>query len=237
MTRRHRLLLILPPSGLLVLLSLYLLGSLLCGLISLEGQEAAEGEASIDLYLRSNGVHTDLILPRRALDIDWSQRLDGLPLAAGTADFLAFGWGDREFYLATPGWGDLKLSTALRALTGFDGTVLHVESLSPPTSGPRTRHLRVSARQYRQLAAFVNASFATAEGESAPASPIPAAHYNDHDSFFVARGHYSLFVTCNEWARQGLAAAEVRRPLWSPFDWALFHQLPTPDAAPSQSAR
>lgn len=56
---------------------------------------------------------------------------------------------------------------------------------------------------------------------------IAGAHYGANDAFFEARGHYSLFETCNEWTRRGLAAAGVRVPVWAPFDKALFYQLPS----------
>jgi uncharacterized protein (TIGR02117 family) len=135
--------------------------------------------------------------------------------------YLAFGWGDRGFYLTTPSWADLRLSTALGALTGLDSTVIHVEAMPPPAIDAKTRRLRLSPTAYRALAHYVAASFA-----GAAAAPIPGAHYNTHDEFFEARGHYSVFATCNEWARRGLAVAWVRTALWSPFDIALFYQLP-----------
>jgi uncharacterized protein (TIGR02117 family) len=183
----------------------------------------------VDIYLHSNGVHADLLLPVVALDIDWRQRLpsyDDPDVANGGFPYLAFGWGDRSFYLTTPTWSDLDVTTALLALSGLDGTVMHVQSASPPPLGPRSAKLSLTADQYHQLVEYIDQSF-----QHDPAgAPIPIAgahYYGRHDAFYEARGHYSLFNTCNEWTRGALARAGQRTAAWAPFDIALFHQIRT----------
>jgi len=187
------------------------------------------GPKQVEIYIHSNGVHADLLLPVRALDIDWRKRLpsyDDPDLVDGGYSYLAFGWGDRAFYLSTPTWADLDLSTALLALSGLDGTVMHVQSASPPPPGSRTAKLSLTADQYRQLVDFIDQSFQH-DAEGAPI-PISGAHYyGRHDAFFEARGHYSLFNTCNEWTRQALVHAGQRTAIWAPFDVALFHYIRT----------
>lgn len=213
-------------SALLLLLFSYLVLAVVLGLwpVNRDFRSSPDG---VDIYVASNGVHTDLILPRVVLDIDWRQRLPQAMLHAQPAAqaYLAFGWGERRFYLDTPTWQDLRATTALRALTGLNQTVLHVEAMAQPTSNASSRHLRISAAQYRDLVSYIVANLAVDEHGGAVA--IAEAHYNDHDSFFEANGRYSLFMTCNEWARRGLTSAGIRGPLWSPFDWALLYQLPT----------
>lgn len=61
-----------------------------------------------------------------------------------------------------------------------------------------------------------------ANGQSAS---VKGHHYNDHDAFYEALGHYSAYTTCNEWTRNALDAAGVRVPVWAPFERALFWQL------------
>jgi len=187
------------------------------------------GPKEIEIYVVSNGVHADLLLPVSALDIDWRRRLpsfDDEDVANGGFPYLAFGWGDRAFYLTTPTWSDLKLSTALLALSGLDSTVMHVQAASPPPTGPRARRLSLTAPQYRQLVDYIDRSFAH-DPDGAP-MPIPGAHYfGRHDAFYEARGHYSAFNTCNEWTRQALYEAGQPTALWAPFDVALFHHLRT----------
>jgi uncharacterized protein (TIGR02117 family) len=202
----------------------YLGAAALCGLI-ITGGKADSGPRDIRIFVRSNGVHADLVLPVSALDIDWRKHLlieDPDVLNGGFA-YLSFGWGDRGFYLTTPTWSDFKLPTALKALSGLDSTVMHVEAANAPASGPLSAELRLSAEQYRRLADFVDQSFVH-DAEGAPI-PIPGAHYGPHDAFYAARGHYSPIDTCNEWTREALAHADLRTPLWAPFDVALFHHL------------
>lgn len=210
--------------SLLALVLLYMLAALLLGLLTCN-RDYRPTPDGIDVFIRSNGVHTDIALPVAALGIDWRRRL---PLASwqtlAPEAYLAFGWGDRKFYLETPSWNDLKLSTALLALSGADDALLHVEAIARPRPGARVRHLRLSPAAYRQLVRDIDAQFApTPNGTVAP---IAGAHYSRDDVFFAAQGHYSLFITCNEWSRQRLARAGVRSPLWSPFDWALM-RLPS----------
>lgn len=202
----------------------YFSAALIGGLLGRGGQ-AASGPPAVDVYLRTNGVHADLVLPVKALDVDWRRRL---PFVESDPDlnYVAFGWGDREFYLTTPSWGDLRTTTALKALSGLDDSVMHVEA-APPPSPLASRHpiaqLHVSERQYRLLVEFVEASFQRDGAGSIIL--IQGAHYNDHDAFFEARGHYSAVNTCNEWTRRALQHADLRVPLWAPFDVALFRHL------------
>ncbi|MGH6609774.1 MAG: DUF2459 domain-containing protein, partial [Burkholderiaceae bacterium] len=75
----------------------------------------------IPIYLRTNGVHAELILPTRTESVDWS--IDHPPVhmraLAEPHEWIAFGWGDLGFFANTPTWADLKLGTALTALSGL----------------------------------------------------------------------------------------------------------------------
>ena len=185
------------------------------------------GPKEIEIYVQTNGVHADLLLPVSALDIDWRKRLPSFEdpdLADGGFSYMAFGWGDRAFYLTTPKWSDLKISTALLALSGLDGTVMHVQAANPPLTGANARQVHLSAAQYHELTAYIEESFA--HDAAGAAIPIPGAHYyGRHDAFYEAVGHYSAFNTCNEWTRRGLARAGQITPLWAPFDIALMHHI------------
>jgi hypothetical protein len=64
------------------------------------------------VYALSNGVHTDLVFKVDQLDATFRNQL-AAPL--GIKPYVAIGWGDKGFYLHTPSWAELKLSTALRA--------------------------------------------------------------------------------------------------------------------------
>lgn len=68
------------------------------------------------IYVQSNGIHTDVCLPAITKEFNW---LDFVPkedfLNNQSFDFITIGWGDKGFFLDTPTWAELKVSTALNA--------------------------------------------------------------------------------------------------------------------------
>ena len=99
----------------------YLLAAAIGGAIPRNAgwREPAEG---VTIYVASNGVHTGLLLPARGGGNDWSDLVRPGHLAdpryAGAHYW--FGWGERQFYLETPTWGDVRFSTVARAIAGSD---------------------------------------------------------------------------------------------------------------------
>lgn len=63
------------------------------------------------IYLASNGVHLDIVIPIRNLDSLLLLDLHHM----SNEKYMAFGWGDEEFYLNTPTWDDLSFLTAFKA--------------------------------------------------------------------------------------------------------------------------
>jgi uncharacterized protein (TIGR02117 family) len=217
-------------AAILVLAAAYLLAALVLGLVP-ENANSTQPKDGISVYLISNGVHADLLIPVSALDPKWRARLVGSQSELAGVPYLAFGWGDREFYLNTPTWADLRASVALRALLGHDQTVVHVQPSGPPLASAKSRdelrRIRVTTAQMEQLLGYLERGFALdGAGE---VEPIAGASYQGLDRFYPAVGHYSVFTTCNEWVRAGLAVAGVRVPRWAPFGRAIFYQLPNVD--------
>jgi uncharacterized protein (TIGR02117 family) len=72
----------------------------------------------VAIYIKTNGVHTDLVVPVKNEQLDWSREIkfSNAHLPDTTAiKYLAMGWGDKGFYLQTPTWADLKFSVAFKA--------------------------------------------------------------------------------------------------------------------------
>lgn len=170
----------------------------------------------ITIYVETNGVHTDLVLPKRAGGIDWTRLVRpehfGDPRYAGY-DHLAFGWGERHFYLETPTWADVRPLTVLHAAIGSDETLVHVEYLPEPRPGPTVRPIVLRPAEYRRLAAFIRASIHAAPGET----PQIDRGYQDFDTFYGAKGRYDALMTCNAWTGAALRHAGVRVGAWTPF--------------------
>jgi uncharacterized protein (TIGR02117 family) len=172
----------------------------------------------IPIYVESNGVHTDFVVPVRTAAVDWTKHLpfDWFEEADDTFEYLCFGWGDRGFYLETPGWKELRLSVAFKALFFLGSSAMHVTYYRwPPAVSADCRELRITREQYERLAAYLLASFG--RDDAGRLARIDHAGYTAHDRFFAATGTYSLFHTCNGWTGAGLDAIGVKAGLWTPF--------------------
>jgi uncharacterized protein (TIGR02117 family) len=170
----------------------------------------------IKVYIVSNAVHADVIVPVYTSVIDWNKsfsRFD-FPRDVSTETHVAFGWGDRGFFLETKTWNDLKVSTAANALLIPSKSCMHVFFTRPE----RYRHptaVNISVEQYAKLVEFINDSFETdSEGNR---SQIEGYAYSSTDAFFEARGQYHLLNTCNSWVGRALQTAGVKVPWLSPM--------------------
>jgi len=128
---------------------------------------------------------------------------------------MAIGWGDRGFYLETPTWDDLKLSTALNALLLPSESVVHVACTRSPDGYAGVKRVLLSDRQYTQLCESIQASLLPS-GQSAT-SLIAGRAYGKYDAFYQARGSYNCFYTCNSWVGGRLSDAQVTTPLFTPL--------------------
>ena len=112
----------------LILLAIFAyVAILIVGLIPVNS-DFQRSEEGITIYVISNAVHADLVLPKSTSTIDWSQKFLGSKFAEDNKDdsHIAFGWGDRGFFLETETWDDFKLSTAANALLLPSGSCMHV---------------------------------------------------------------------------------------------------------------
>lgn len=195
---------------------LYLTGAYMAGKIP-QNDPVPDGE--ITLYLHSNGVHADVVMPLSDDLFDWTAIIDPAdsPEGRGNAKmrYVGIGWGERNFYLNTPKWSDLTVPTALQALSGINATLIHAYYYEePPPEGEHTVKFTVSREQYRRLSANLSRHFKLKQGR---AVPIAGAHYSRNDAFYEARGRYHLFNTCNSWLNRRLTESGIRGVVWTPF--------------------
>lgn len=177
---------------------------------------------AVQAYVLSNGVHTDLVFPLRSAAIDWTALFPPAHFEAvpPDAEFVAIGWGDREFYLHTPTWADLTARRALGALAGGNRALLHVSYLRRAQLREHAWRLPLAPEQYAQLIAYVRATLPAGR-----AQPIALARYGTNDAFYEAEGGYHLFETCNTWTGRGLRRAGVTVSRWTPFDFNVVWHL------------
>nr|WP_233150774.1 TIGR02117 family protein [Sphingomonas sp. BT553] len=186
--------------------------------INRDWRPAADG---VTIFIETNGIHTGIIVPKMAAGIDWRPIARPEHLADpryAHFDHLAFGWGERTFYLETPTWADVRPSTIVAAAIGSDDTLVHVEHLPRPVPGRNVRAVVLSVAEYRRLAAFIAAGFAPGGGHR--------PGYAGYDAFYTATGHYDAIRTCNAWTGNALAVAGVRVGMWTPFPATVMQWFP-----------
>ncbi|MFC4847467.1 TIGR02117 family protein [Hephaestia sp. GCM10023244] len=202
-------------TGVALLTAVYVTAGLVGGAIPANARWRPPA-TGITIYVETNGVHTDLILPKRAAGIDWTRLVRpehfGDPRYT-RLDHLAFGWGERHFYLETPTWADVRPLTVLRAAFGSDATLVHVTYLPRPRPTVSVRPIVLGTAEYRRLVAFIRASIDAAPGEM----PRISRGYQDFDTFYGAKGRYDALMTCNAWTGAALRHAGVRVGAWTPF--------------------
>ena len=199
----------------------YLLIVTLLSFVSVN-EDLVENQNEIPIYILTNGVHTDVVLPIKNEHHDWTSQLkfEHTKSKDTTNQYVAFGWGDKGFYLETPTWADLKPSTAIKAASGLSSSAMHVTFYKSLKENKSCKKIQISLENYKKMIAFINESFQTKSGEFLKIETD--AVYGKHDVFYEANGSYSLFYTCNSWANQALKAANQKAALWTISDSGIF---------------
>jgi uncharacterized protein (TIGR02117 family) len=179
-------------------------------------------EEGIDIYILSNGVHTDLVLPGKNKYKDWTLliKAENTLSKDSNISFIAFGWGDKGFYLETPTWSDLKCSTAFKAMFAMNTCAMHVCNYKSLTENKRCKKICISEENYKRLVTYISSSFL--RNNAGDYRCISGSHYNEYDAFYEAKGSYSLLNTCNTWANEGLKVSGIRSCIWTPLDKGIF---------------
>ncbi|KYP14465.1 TIGR02117 family protein [Flavihumibacter sp. CACIAM 22H1] len=205
----------------LLFIGLYLLTAYLLSSIKVE-READNGQ-EVTIYILTNGVHTDIVVPAKNEQINWTEtvRYNHTTGNDSSASWLAMGWGDKGFYLQTPTWAELKPSVAFRAAFGLGSSAIHTTYYKQLKESEICRKIRISKQQYQRLVNYIKASFQTDSGGQVQ-HIITTANYGTTDAFYEAKGSYSLFKTCNTWANNVLKAAGQKACYWTAFDTGIF---------------
>ena len=180
----------------------------------------------IEIFIVSSDVHADLVLPIKTGEMNWRTKFPATCFAGDTttATHVAIGWGDKGFFLETPTWADLKLSTTAKALFWPTDSCLHVSLTYAPLVNEDVRSVRISAAQYASLIAAIESSFRF--GPSQELVQIPDAAYGMNDGFFESHGSYHCLNTCNSWVGSVIRQAGIRAAWLTPLPKTVFMYLP-----------
>ncbi|TDX93008.1 uncharacterized protein (TIGR02117 family) [Chryseobacterium daecheongense] len=186
---------------------------------------AKEGDQKkeIPIYIYTNGVHTDIVMPVKNDLQDWSSKIPFSNVRSGQTDYnyIGIGWGDKGFYLDTPTWADLKFSTAFKAAFWLSESAMHCTYYKTMKEGSDCKMVMISRAQYKDLIQFVEAKFDKDQNGNFILIPTDAV-YSDNDAFYDAKGKYSFLYTCNTWANDALKAAGQKAAFWTPSDFGIF---------------
>ena len=207
--------------GIVCFLLVYILISF--GLSKIEvNSDVTDDKKEIEIFIRTNGVHTDIVVPIKNDIKDWSKEIQFQKTKSkdSAMNYLSFGWGDKGFYLDTPTWSDLKMSTAFNAAFGLGESAMHTTFYKTIKEGNDCVTLSISKQEYRQLVNYIESSFE--RDKSGLPIFIVATTYGNNDSFYEAYGKYSLFYTCNTWANSALKSANQKAALWTNYDQGIL---------------
>ncbi len=171
------------------------------------GAEVAPGEGPpVVVHILNNGFHTDLAVPRAALE------RQGGPLAeasrsVGAGDWILVGWGDARFFVDTsPMEGRLLDGARAFFRPGNPSVVMLDPHAGDPTQGlpaGKVRTLSLSPAAFTAMTDRVEQSLALEDGRArlSTARPGSGAH------FFASREHFWIGYLCNSWTARVLNAA------------------------------
>lgn len=207
--------------GIIGFVIVYLLLAFGLSRITLNSEDEDKNE-DVTIYIKTNGVHTDIVVPIKNEYKDWSEKVQFAHIKSqdSTMQYIGFGWGDKGFYLNTPEWADLKLSTAFNAAFYLGTSAMHATFFKQIKESESCVKINISRTEYEKLIVYIEDSFQH-DTDGKPIL-ISATTYGQNDSFYEANRKYHLFYTCNTWANNALKASDQKAAFWTPSDTGIF---------------
>jgi uncharacterized protein (TIGR02117 family) len=167
-----------------------------------------------NIYLNTNGVHLDVALHQK----DMSPALSNSLIYFDNEKYVSFGWGDENFYINTPTWGELTFKNAATAMFWKSSTLMHLTRYE--TIEDDWVAVQVTDKQLVHLNQYILNSFKMINVTEK--IYLPNDSYSINDNFYQANGSYSLFKTCNSWVNIGFKESGLKACYWTPFDFGLL---------------
>ncbi len=205
---------ILKYLGIIVIIPvLYIIISIVASYITVNKNDGLT-EKKHSIYLASDGIHLEIIIPK--LDLD-PTILNGLTYTE-EEQFFSFGWGDKTFYIKTSTWSDFTIINKYKAAFANTPALLHVIRYS--TLKNNWVEIKMNSSELRKINTYINNTFQLDPDNKKII--LPGLGYYKNDDFYEAKGNYNCFNTCNTWINTGLKQSDVKACLWTPFDFRLL---------------
>lgn len=205
-------------------LVIYVVLATMISFIPVNKNQSKYSKQNFSIYILTNGVHTDVVMPFYNDLYDWRMYLDPTltPGKKQNFNFVSFGWGDKGFYLQTPEWKDLKPSVAFNAAFGLSDSAMHVTYYNQLVKNDDCIEIKLNKQQYLQLCAYILDRFDLENNQFVLIDTDQ--NYGKDDVFYEAKGKYSLFYTCNTWANNAIKSAGLKASLFTLWDKGIFYQ-------------
>ncbi|MFS4484019.1 DUF2459 domain-containing protein [Hyunsoonleella sp. 2307UL5-6] len=168
------------------------------------------------VYLHTNGVHLDIVIHKNNIS---SKTLENIYILEDE-NYISFGWGDENFYINTPTWGDLTLKNGFSAMFLKSTSLMHVTRYT--TKDDNWTLVKLSERELNALNTYIFQTFKLNNDNKFDI--LPNTFYTAFDNFYKANGSYSCLDTCNSWVNTGFKASDLKACLWTPFDFGLINK-------------
>lgn len=193
----------------------YLLISLFLTIITVEKKDK-QSISNKTIFLSTNGVHLNVILLKKDISSDL---IEGISHSSNE-NYFSFGWGDENFYLNTPTWGDLTFRNGFNALFINSTTLIHLTRYKKKYND--WVEIKISENELNRINLYLINSFKKdSEGKKIL---LPNKGYTTNDDFYKAIGRYSCFNTCNSWINTGFKESGLKSCYWTPFDFGLINK-------------
>lgn len=185
--------------------------------------EEANTPKEVAIFIKTTGKHTDIVVPvcneikNWSVDIPYQNNISQDSIYS----YLAFGWGDKGFFIDMPTWDDLTFGLAFKAAFWLGTTAMHTTYYKDLAEADDCRQIMISKEQYKRLVNFITEQFEEdADGQFINIKTDAA--YGLTDTFYEAKGRYNLFYSCNTWANNALKVSGQKHCLWTFFDDPIF---------------
>ncbi|SFV59332.1 hypothetical protein MNB_SV-13-183 [hydrothermal vent metagenome] len=170
-----------------------------------------------EIYILYNEMHSDIIIKIDTIDKLLKEHINKtIPYKKG---YLAFGWGDKETYLNTPTWNDIKISTSLKALFINTPSVMHISFYRNINRFRNIKIVKLSKEAKKRLEKSILKSFDLEKNKV-------YTGYGENDFFYPSIYYYNMFNTCNTWIGDRLREANVSISYWTPLSYNIIDSLP-----------
>lgn len=197
-----------------------------------------QSQNEIELYITSNGFHTDIVIPiERSNNFFISLAKDStlrLFLEKSNAyKWLGVGWGDKGFYNESYHGNFPSFSACLNAALLPSETLMHIDFYKYDLKeGKNCKKIKLKQEEYQKLLQHIQESFRTVREETENQTltdiefiRLPQKGYSESDFFFEAKGNYHLFYTCNSWTNEALQKANQKTACFAPLAHTILYHL------------